>query len=367
MLIKGKQIATGDDGILTANIKLLNVTTGLLAANAVTAAKAKLDEVWAFTARPSCNLDPSGDNDLARKSYVDNIAAGLKWKDTVRAATAAIGTMATSFADGQTIDTSVTLATGDRILIKDQGDADNGLYIVQASGAPVRASDLPAASDAASMAVFVEEGTANGDKGFVCTNDEGSAVVGTDTLAYTQFTGGVTITYGTPGAIQPDDSAAEGVASTVARSDHTHSNVCAAPGATQLGAAAGEGSASSFSRSDHIHKANTAAAGLADTAAIGTSQDIARADHVHSRDDVVQEGIATEVITGTDTALTATLSGVPINAGELQLWLNGILQVQGAGKDYTVSSQTITWLASTGTAVDMDTTDVLIARYKTQG
>ena len=45
------------------------------------------------------------------------------------------------------------------------------------------------------------------------------------------------------------------------------------------------------------------------------------------------------------------------------LRLNGVTQTQGAGADYSVSGQTITWLASTGTAVDMDTDDDIVVTY----
>lgn len=76
-----------------------------------------------------------------------------------------------------------------------------------------------------------------------------------------------------------------------------------------------------------------------------------------------QEELASQVITGTDTALTATLSAVPVNNASVRLSLNGVIQSQGAGEDYTVSGQTITWLASTGTAVDMDTNDQIIVAY----
>jgi hypothetical protein len=77
-----------------------------------------------------------------------------------------------------------------------------------------------------------------------------------------------------------------------------------------------------------------------------------------------QETVTTQNITGTDTALTDTLNNTPSSAVSVKLYLNGILQVQGAGQDYTVSGTTITWLANTGTAVDMDTTDVLVAVYE---
>jgi hypothetical protein len=66
----------------------------------------------------------------AVKSYIDGKVAGLSWKQAVRAATTANGTLATAYANGQAID-GVTLATGDRILVKNQTTAsENGIYIV---------------------------------------------------------------------------------------------------------------------------------------------------------------------------------------------------------------------------------------------
>jgi len=77
-----------------------------------------------------------------------------------------------------------------------------------------------------------------------------------------------------------------------------------------------------------------------------------------------QENVTTQNITNTDTALTDTLNNAPVGATSVVLHLNGVMQSQGAGKDYTVASQTITWLASTGTAVDMVSTDELVATYQ---
>ena len=76
-----------------------------------------------------------------------------------------------------------------------------------------------------------------------------------------------------------------------------------------------------------------------------------------------QEIVATQVITGSDTAITDQLDNAPISATSVSLFLNGVHQKQGATFDYTISGQIITWLASSGTAVDMDTDDVLMAVY----
>lgn len=132
---------------------------------------------------------PTTGTDAATKAYVDSAAVGIDWKASVRAATTAAGTLATSFENADVID-GVTLATGDRILIKDQAaGAENGIYVVAASGAPTRATDADTNAEVTSgLAVFVEEGTANADSGWVLTTN-GTITVGTTSIAFTQFTG----------------------------------------------------------------------------------------------------------------------------------------------------------------------------------
>jgi len=133
--------------------------------------------------------DPTGDNDAANKGYVDGVAQGLDVKDSVVATTTANGTLSTAFANGQSID-GVTLQTGDRILIKNQTtQSQNGIYNVNASGAPSRATDMATGANAAGAFVFVEQGTVNAENGFTCTSDTGSAVVGTNNLTFAQFSG----------------------------------------------------------------------------------------------------------------------------------------------------------------------------------
>lgn len=76
-----------------------------------------------------------------------------------------------------------------------------------------------------------------------------------------------------------------------------------------------------------------------------------------------QEILAAQNITGTDTVLAATLSFVPLSNESVTLTLNGLRQAQGAGNDYTIAGTSITWLASTGTAVDMVTSDIIVVQY----
>lgn len=58
---------------------------------------------------------------------------------------------------------------------------------------------------------------------------------------------------GVPGSIAPDDTAAEGSASSLARSDHRHGFTAATAAALTKTATAGEGSANTSARSDHVH------------------------------------------------------------------------------------------------------------------
>lgn len=141
--------------------------------------------------------DPSSAQDAATKAYADNIAGGLAWKDSVRAATAAAGTLASSFENGDIID-GVTLATGDRILIKNQAaGAENGIYTVNASGAPTRATDADSNTDIRSAAVWVEEGSTLADTCWVLTTNA-PITIGSTALTFTQFgAGGTAYTGGT--------------------------------------------------------------------------------------------------------------------------------------------------------------------------
>lgn len=131
---------------------------------------------------------PTAANDAANKQYVDNVAEGLKPKTAVRVATTVAGTLASSFENGDTID-GITLATGDRILIKDQASASqNGIYTVNASGAPTRSTDFDSVTpidEINGAMVAVQQGTANAGKIYVQTGVV--ATVGTDPINFVFF------------------------------------------------------------------------------------------------------------------------------------------------------------------------------------
>jgi hypothetical protein len=131
-------------------------------------------------------------------------------------ATTAPLTLASDFENGDTVD-GVVLATGDRILIKDQATAaDNGIYVVAASGAPARATDADASAEVTSgLTVGVSEGTTNLNTiWFLTTNDP--ITLGSTGLAFSQLPGatsylggnGLTLT-GVTFSVNVDDSTIE--------------------------------------------------------------------------------------------------------------------------------------------------------------
>lgn len=80
-----------------------------------------------------------------------------------------------------------------------------------------------------------------------------------------------------------------------------------------------------------------------------------------------QETIQTENISGSadgDTILSDTLSFPVKNVEAVKLYLNKLFQVQGQDYELTGPNNTqIRWLAGTGTAVDMESTDELVVAY----
>lgn len=133
------------------------------------------------------NSDAKITTEKGVKTYVDGKVAGLSWKQAVRVASTAAVILATAFENGDTID-GVTLATGDRILVKDQSSgAENGIYTVNASGAPTRASDADSGAELVNASVYVSEGTANADTQWTCSTNAPITIDSTS-LVFAQLT-----------------------------------------------------------------------------------------------------------------------------------------------------------------------------------
>jgi hypothetical protein len=139
---------------------------------------------------------PDQTGTVALTSYVDAATAGLNVHASVQAATTANITLASAVENGDTLD-GVTLATGNRVLVKNQTDkTENGIYVVAASGAPSRADDYNSVPEVdAGDFIYVESGTANGKTGWIQTNVV--ATIGSDNIEFTQFSGAGTYTAGT--------------------------------------------------------------------------------------------------------------------------------------------------------------------------
>jgi len=137
---------------------------------------------------------------LVTKGYVDAVKQSLDIKDSVRVASTGNLSLTAGSSDleaGDTVD-GVTLVAGDRVLLKNQTTAsENGIYVAVASGGtPARSDDANASADVTSgMFVWVEEGTSNGDQGYVLTTNN-TITLNTTNLTFTQFSGAGQITAG---------------------------------------------------------------------------------------------------------------------------------------------------------------------------
>ena len=162
---------------------------------------------------PSAYKDRAGfDSDsLTTKAYVDEVATGLDVKDSVLVSTtvnltatysngtAGVGaTLTNSGTQAALVLDGITLAGGDRVLVKDEtvGNRErNGVYSVTQIGSGstnwvlTRVTDIDEPSELTGGSfVFVESGTANGGNGFVFTH-VGQPTLGTTELPVSQFSG----------------------------------------------------------------------------------------------------------------------------------------------------------------------------------
>lgn len=110
---------------------------------------------------------------LSVNNYI--LGDGVNLRSPVRLATTGPGTLSSDFENSDIVD-GIALTTGDRILIKNQAlDSENGVYIVQASGTPVRDRDSRSGVSANGLTYWVQEGNTNDQTGWVGRN-----VVGTN-------------------------------------------------------------------------------------------------------------------------------------------------------------------------------------------
>jgi lysophospholipase L1-like esterase len=103
---------------------------------------------------------------------IENVAnlvtTTTQWKADVRVASTANVNIASGLENGDTID-GVTLATGDRVLLKNQSTASqNGIYVVVASGTASRSTDVDTGAEMLGATVYVREGSTNLGRRYTC-------------------------------------------------------------------------------------------------------------------------------------------------------------------------------------------------------
>jgi hypothetical protein len=149
----------------------------------VGAAAASHTHAWsAITSGLPTTISGYGITDAYTKTEVDSFLQGLDPKASVKVATTANITLSGT----QTID-GIAVVAGDRVLVKDQTTgSQNGIYVA-AAGAWSRATDMDAAIEFPGSFCFVEQGTANQDSAWVCTND--AVTLGTTAITFVKFAG----------------------------------------------------------------------------------------------------------------------------------------------------------------------------------
>jgi autotransporter-associated beta strand protein len=350
--LSATNLSTGTvaDARLSTNVVLLSGTQTL------TGAKTFSGGITLSAGSLTLFADPTAAMHAATKQYVDNSIMGLDTKASVKVATTANITLSAT----QTID-GVAVVAGDRVLVKNQTTgSQNGVYVV-AAGAWTRATDFdgsPATETSGAAYFFVERGDTQADSGWVLTND-GSVVVGTDVLNFTQFSGAGQITAGAALSksgnqlnVQVDNATIEIASNAIKLKALGITDAFIAASAaiadTKLATISTAGKvANSATTATSAATANTIVArdanGRAQVADPAAATDIATKQYV---DNATGGGSVAENITpsgtinGTNTAFT--LPNTPIDSS-VKLYLSGLRLAQTT--HYSVSGSTITFVS----------------------
>jgi hypothetical protein len=134
---------------------------------------------------------PTSGNDVVNKTYLDYFAAGLSWKQPVLCATTTDITLS-----GLQACDGITVAAGDRVLVKSQSaPAQNGIYLASAT-AWSRAPDADTWNDLISAICFVETGSSLTGTAWYCTAQPGGTL-GTTAVTWSNFSVASNYTAGT--------------------------------------------------------------------------------------------------------------------------------------------------------------------------
>ena len=169
--------------------------TVILSTNKVTDLTAPTSSFSMNSQKITSLATPTDSSDAATKAYVDGVAEGLQVHESARVYVGTNINLANALEAGDVID-GVTLVAGNRVLVNGQTTtSQNGIYVVQATGAAVRAVDFDTALEVDSGDfIFVSSGTTFGNTGWVQTLKP--ATIGTDPISFTQFSGAGTFLAG---------------------------------------------------------------------------------------------------------------------------------------------------------------------------
>lgn len=340
------------------------------------------------------NLDgPISAGDAANKSYVDSVAVGLRnFKDSVRVATTGSVVKLSSISVSAGVFDGIALIEGDRILVKDGASADgieavsdvrNGIYLVGpvsfGTAALVRSADTDSSMEVTSgMYVYVSEGILNKRSMWVLSTTD-PIVLDTTALSFVQFSGtgqiaagtGLTKTgntidviAGTGSAITVnadcvrvavDDSTLAVLGNSIVVKDGGITGSQLASSIAGAGLGGGAGIPFFVKHGDGLEVVFDAIRIKLDGATLALSPAgirssiladgyilIGNASNVPTARQRVIREVPVGNIDGVNTAFV--LSKSPVNGSE-RVYLDGFLQEQGAGNDYTISGSTITYLS----------------------
>lgn len=132
--------------------------------------------------------------DAVNLAQVQSLLAGLSWHGAARVASTGNVTVASP---GAAID-GITLATGNRVLLKNQTTGtENGIYTFNGASSPLtRASDGVQGTLNGGAAFYVDEGSVNADTAWTVSTDD-TITIGTTAIVFAKFGAGIAYTAGT--------------------------------------------------------------------------------------------------------------------------------------------------------------------------